>query len=108
MVAPMERLDYSAVSSQVVTGLFAYFFLKTFLRNRNREYTLHSTRKITNAIMALVVDLEAKPSRNSSGAIITIAGKLERIYRLEVGVRRLGSISFIRIIPLEAVPVIVP
>lgn len=60
------------------------------------------------AIMALVTDCPAKFKHSSSGAIITIAGKLERIYKLEVGVRRPGSISFIRIIPLEAVPVKVP
>ena len=45
---------------------------------------------------------------SNKGAIITMAGKLERMYKLEVGVRSPGSTSFIKIIPLEAVPVRVP
>lgn len=61
-----------------------------------------------HAMMAFVVDLAAKLSKNNSGAIITMAGKFERMYKLEVGVRRPGSISFIRIIPFDAVPVMVP
>ena len=79
-----------------------------FLRNRYTVYADHSVKKIPQAIAAFPRDWPAKLSRSSSGAIITMAGKLERMYKLEVGVRRPGSISFIRIIPLEAVPVKVP
>ena len=61
-----------------------------------------------HAMIALVKDFPANPSINKSGAIMTIAGKLERIYKLEVGVRNPGSTSFIKITPFEAVPVSVP
>ena len=61
-----------------------------------------------HAMQALVKEPAAKLSRNNSGATMTIAGKVERMYRLAVGVFSAGSISFMRIIPLEAVPVIVP
>ena len=50
-------------------------------------------------MIALFSDFPANPSIKSSGAIITIAGKLERMYRLEVGVRSPGSICFIKITP---------
>lgn len=58
--------------------------------------------------MALVRDPPAKLRSNNRGAIIIMAGKLDSMYKLEVGVLRLGSISFIRIMPFEAVPVKVP
>ena len=60
------------------------------------------------AMQALAKEPAANASRNSSGATITIAGKVDIIYKLAVGVFKLGSISFIRIMPLEAVPVMVP
>ena len=68
----------------------------------------HKAKNTVNAISALANDLLAKPSINSKGAIISIAGKFERIYKLDAGVRSPGSISFIIIIPLDAVPVMVP
>ena len=58
--------------------------------------------------MALTSELPAKDNSSRSGAIMTMAGKLDKIYRLDVGVLRAGSISFVRIIPLDAVPVSVP
>ena len=97
-----------SLSFQTITGLFLNFFLKIFLRNRYTVYANHSKKKIANATIVFVSDLLAKPNKNSNGAIMTIAGKFERIYRLDVGVRKPGSISFIKIIPLEAVPVKVP
>ena len=75
----------------------AYFFLKILLRKRKTVYTAQRVKKTAQAMMALVRDWAAKPSRNSSGAIMTMAGKLERMYRLEVGVLSPGSTSFIRI-----------
>ena len=60
----------------------------------------HNPKNTANAINALFNDLLAKPSIENNGAIITITGKFERIYKLEVGVRSPGSISFIIIIPL--------
>ena len=42
-------------------------------------YISQRTKKIANAMIAFVNDLPAKPSINKSGAIITIAGKFERI-----------------------------
>ena len=99
---------YSLSSCHTGSGLFAYFFLKMLRRNRYTVYTTHRPKKIPQAMQALAKDPAAKLRRNSSGAIITMAGNVDKIYRLEVGVRRLGSISFIRIMPLEAVPVMVP
>lgn len=102
------NIFYSSYSFHISTGLSAYFFLKILLRNKKIVYTIHSVKKMPKAMTAFVKDFPANPSKNSNGATMTIAGKFERIYKLEVGVCKYGSISFIKIIPLEAVPVIVP
>ena len=97
---------YSSV--QTSTGLLAYFFLNILLRNKNTVYTIQSPKKMHQAVTAFANDCPAKPSKNNNGAIMTIAGKLERMYKLDVGVLSPGSTSFIRIIPFDAVPVRVP
>ena len=66
-------------SFQTVSGTSLYRFLNILLRNRNSVYAIHSRQKITHAMMAFVSDFPAKPSKKSKGAIITIAGKLERM-----------------------------
>ena len=74
----------------------------------NMEYASHKTKNIPQAMQAFVNDALAKGSSSNKGAIITIAGKLESTYIVDDGVIKFGSISFIKIIPLEAVPVSVP
>ena len=83
-IAPQNELDLSqyevidAGGRYVAPGLVD-IHIHGYLGEDVSDGTTEGIKKMAQAMMALVSELPAKLSRSSRGAIITIAGKLERM-----------------------------